>query len=428
MQANLTVRRYDPDASPPRNWDQDYSLEVLDSFTVLDALIQIREEVDGTLTLRAAPAAPRYAGSCGMRVNGRARLACKTRIAELAPNGERLLIEPMGNQPVIKDLVVDLDTFFEQIRRVDPYLQPDSIPEEGEFIASGDSMTNLLGVMNCIMCGACVSDCTVLEVDDRFIGPAALAKAYRFAGDPRDDQTGERLTKLNDEHGGIWDCTRCFQCVEVCPKDVAPMDRIMELRDMAIEAGNRNTSGYRHTESFVNSVRRHGRVDETRLAAWTASAGLTCPGSSKEAPVAINALLKGKLPSPHSAQSRRPQGDQQDRREGRRKVPVKYAFYPGCVARGGAPELYESAMAVLDRLSIETVELTRASCTGAGVLQEKNRKLGDILNVRTLAMAEQLGLPIMTICSTCQGVISQANHAVQTRPEYLAEINAELAG
>ena len=77
---------------------------------------------------------------------------------------------------------------------------------------------------------------------------------------------------------------------------------------------------------------------------------------------------------------------------------MKYAFYPGCVARGGAPELYESAMAVLDRLGIETVELTRASCTGAGVLQEKNRKLGDILNVRTLAMAEQLGLPIMTIC------------------------------
>ena len=106
---------------------------------------------------------------------------------------------------------------------------------------------------------------------------------------------------------------------------------------------------------------------------------------------------------------------------------MKYAFYPGCVARGGAPELYESAMAVLDRLGIETIELTRASCTGAGVLQEKNRKLGDILNVRTLAMAEQLGLPIMTICSTCQGVISQANHAVQTRPAYLEEINAELA-
>ncbi len=106
---------------------------------------------------------------------------------------------------------------------------------------------------------------------------------------------------------------------------------------------------------------------------------------------------------------------------------MKYAFYPGCVARGGAPELYESAIAVMQRLGIETVELTRASCTGAGVLQEKNRRLGDVLNVRTMAMAEQMGLPILTICSTCQGVMSQANHAVQRNPDYLDEINAELA-
>ena len=131
MQANLTVRRYNPDESPPRTWDQDYVLEVQDTFTVLDALIQIREEIDGTLALRCACRAS-ICGSCGMRVNGRARLACKTRIAELAPQGERLLIEPMGNHGVIKDLVVDIDTFFNQIRRVEPYLKPDSIPEQAQ--------------------------------------------------------------------------------------------------------------------------------------------------------------------------------------------------------------------------------------------------------------------------------------------------------
>ncbi len=302
MQANLRVRRYNPDESPPQVRYQEYQLEVLDSFTVLDALIQIREEIDGTLALRCACRAS-ICGSCGMRVNGRARLACKTRIGELAPNGEQLTIEPMGNHPVIKDLVVDIDSFFDQVRRVDPYLQPDAVPEQGEFIASGESMTNLLGVMNCIMCGCCVSDCTVLEVDDRFIGPAALAKAYRFAGDPRDDKTQDRLKKLNDEHGGIWDCTRCFQCVEVCPKDVAPMDRIMEMRDMAIEAGNRNTPGYRHTESFMRSVKKHGRLDETRLAVESIG-WVNLPGLLKEAPVAIKALQKGKLPPilPHKAE------------------------------------------------------------------------------------------------------------------------------
>ncbi len=106
---------------------------------------------------------------------------------------------------------------------------------------------------------------------------------------------------------------------------------------------------------------------------------------------------------------------------------MKFAFYPGCVARGGAPELYESTAAVLERLNIETVELTRAACTGAGVLQEKNQKLGDILNVRTLAMAEEMGLPLMTICSTCQGVIAQADYKVKNDPDYLAEINSVLA-
>ncbi|MBL40237.1 MAG: heterodisulfide reductase [Chloroflexi bacterium] len=102
---------------------------------------------------------------------------------------------------------------------------------------------------------------------------------------------------------------------------------------------------------------------------------------------------------------------------------MKFAFYPGCVARGGTPELLSSSMAVLDKLGIELEELTKAGCTGAGVLQEKNPLLGDSINVRTLAMAEQLGLNIMTLCSTCQGVLSQANLKVKKDNEYLDEIN-----
>lgn len=106
---------------------------------------------------------------------------------------------------------------------------------------------------------------------------------------------------------------------------------------------------------------------------------------------------------------------------------MKFAFYPGCVARGAGPELFDSAVAVMERLGIKWVEMHGAACTGAGVLQEKNQKLGDTLNVRTLAMAEKMGLPILTICSTCQGVISQADHRVRRDPEYLAEVNATLA-
>ena len=106
---------------------------------------------------------------------------------------------------------------------------------------------------------------------------------------------------------------------------------------------------------------------------------------------------------------------------------MKYAFFPGCVSRGGCPELYPAAKLICQRLGIELQEMPGASCTGAGVLQEKNQFLGDTLNARTFAMAEELGLPIMTICSTCQGVMSQANHRMKTDPEYLAQINVHLA-
>ena len=105
---------------------------------------------------------------------------------------------------------------------------------------------------------------------------------------------------------------------------------------------------------------------------------------------------------------------------------MKYAFFPGCVSKGACPELYQSVMQVYPQLGIDLEEMTTASCTGAGVLQEKDEKLGDVLNARTFALAEQQGLSIMTICSTCQGVMSQANHRLTTRPKYLQEINEIL--
>ena len=305
MQSKIKVSRYDPETMDvgQRRWDE-FELDIHPSATVLDALIQIREDVDGTLALRCACRAS-ICGSCGMRVNGDAKLVCKTRIADIAGEGETIVVEPMGNQTVIKDLVVTLDTFFDKIRQVDPYLQPGAEPDQGEFLTSNDSMVNLLTAMNCIMCGACVSDCTVLEVDEAFIGPAALAKAWRFVEDPRDDQRDDRLKELNDFDGGIWDCTRCFKCVEVCPKDVAPMERIMEMREMAIQTGNRNTSGYRHTESFNKSVKKQGRLDEARLA--VESAGYTnIPRLIDLAEIGVKSIFKGKMPPivPHKAENR----------------------------------------------------------------------------------------------------------------------------
>ncbi|NQW16563.1 MAG: succinate dehydrogenase iron-sulfur subunit [Chloroflexi bacterium] len=295
LKANLRVQRFDPESERPETFYQDYEVEVEDWFTVLDALIKIREEIDGTLSLRCACRAS-ICGSCAMRVNGQAKLVCKTKLDSVWSPGETVIIDPPGNMPVITDLVADFKPFWDKIRQVQPYLQPTGPEPVAEYLAPNEDMVHLAGVMNCIMCGACVSDCTVLEVDDRFIGPAALAKAYRFVADPRDGKKKERLEALNGDTG-IWDCTRCMQCVEVCPKDVAPMERIMVMRDQAIEEGFSGTVGARHTESVYNSVKRSGRLNETRLAIESVGV-MNIPGQLAMAPVGVRALLKGKMPSP----------------------------------------------------------------------------------------------------------------------------------
>ena len=297
MDVTLRVRRLDPETEEPAPFWQDYVVSIEDNATVLDALIKVREEDDGTLSLRCSCRSS-ICGSCAMRINGHAGLACKTQAAAVLQEGNVITVEPAGNMPVIKDLVVDFDLFWDKINQVEPYLQPQGPEPEQEYVVSNESMRHLSSVTSCIMCGACVSDCTVLEVDPTFLGPAALAKAYRFTADPRDgDANGvsrDRLERLN-EPSGMWDCTRCLECVQACPKGVAPMDRIMALRDQAIGAGFRDTIGARHAEAFSESVEHSGWLDELRLV--PKSLGMTnVSGMLGMAPLAIQALTHGKMP------------------------------------------------------------------------------------------------------------------------------------
>jgi len=294
MKVRLNVKRTDPESGSQR-YDK-YELEAPESTTLLDALIQIREYHDGTLGLRCSCRSA-ICGSCAMRVDGRARLACRAKVIALTRGDEshELNVEPMGNMPVIKDLIVDQELFFSKVRQVDPYIQPSAPPPEGEeYRVPNESMLDLTHVMNCIMCGACVSDCTVLEVDKNFIAPAALAKAYRVTADPRDDKTHERLRELS-EYSGIWDCTRCNMCVEVCPKGVAPMNRILQLREMAIEAGITNNAGARHTNIFTKSVIDGGRLNEVWMV--PGSVGMfNIPRMTTETIGALRMLRVGKIP------------------------------------------------------------------------------------------------------------------------------------
>ncbi len=222
----LKIWRYDAETGEKEL--KRYELEAPDWVTLLDVLDLIKDQQDGSLAYRKS-CRMMICGSCGMRMDGAAVLACKTRMYDIAKAGHEPVIAPMGNLPVLKDLVVDMDPFWAKIRAVKPWLDPgyDEVAEK-ERIASQQQMNVIHKEALCIMCGCCVSECNSMESDPEFLGPAALAKGMRFVGDPRDHADIERLNSYNEEHG-IWDCTRCYFCNERCPKGVDPRDAIAKL-------------------------------------------------------------------------------------------------------------------------------------------------------------------------------------------------------
>src|SRR5215207_7475358 len=267
----IRVRRFDPESGQAAYW-QDFNVDLEPERSVLDAILRAKWDEDGSLAIRCSCQAA-ICGSCGVRINGKSALACNTKLGEALERAEkygfdRIVVEPMGNMPVIKDLIVDMDAVhWKKVQRVVPWLLPDGPPPEREYVVPAESMIDVTQAMACIHCGACVSDCLSLEVDPVFIGPAALAKAYRFVGDPRDGQHKERLTDLAEDPHGIYDCTHCFSCIEVCPKGVAPMDQIMRLRRRAtrdFDIKDQN-NGQRHEHAFTNIIRKKGTLDERKL-------------------------------------------------------------------------------------------------------------------------------------------------------------------
>ena len=306
----LKIRRYDPESAQTAYWEN-FTVELAPERSVLDGILQARNDQDGSIGIRCSCQAA-ICGSCGVRINGKSRLACNTKIGEAAETAEKrgtgaIVVEPMGNMPVLKDLIVDMDAVhWKKVQRVVPWLLPAGEPPEREYIVPAEAMIDVTQSMACIHCGACVSACLSLEVDPEFVGPAALAKAYRFVGDPRDAQAEERLRDLAEDPHGIYDCTHCFACVEVCPKDVAPMNQIMRLRrratsDYGIKDSN---SGYGHEHAFVNLIEKYGTLHESQLLPRSFGQGSLIrsqldPHSLKQLaasfPTVINGLKSGKV-------------------------------------------------------------------------------------------------------------------------------------
>lgn len=296
MEAIFRIQRFDPETDKrPRH--QDLDLALADGATILDGLTQIKDQMDGTLSYRRSCRSA-ICGSCAVRVNGQAMLACKTQIEPHLRDGV-VRVAPLGNMRVIKDLIVDMTPFWQQMRGIQPWLatRPALLGEgaERENIVSREQVEPLFKPAQCVMCAACYSDCNVVDVDKAFAGPAALAKGYRFVADVRDNTPGERIMRMSGAKA-TWQCSRCYACVEVCPKHVAPLDCISLLRGKTIEAGVTETAGARHVEAFVELVKNTGRLNEVLLPLKTR--GFDTKALLSMAPIAVRMLIKGKMPLP----------------------------------------------------------------------------------------------------------------------------------
>ncbi|HEY5194020.1 MAG TPA: succinate dehydrogenase/fumarate reductase iron-sulfur subunit [Solirubrobacteraceae bacterium] len=305
-QFTLRMRRYDPESGEAPYWDE-HTIELEPHRSVLEGILQAKAKFDGSIGIRCSCRAA-ICGSCGVRINGEPGLACHTHLdhARASSKDGVIEVEPMGNMPVIKDMIVDMDAVhWKKVQRVTPWLIAKQPVPEREYIVDRESMVDITQSMACIQCGACVSDCLAMEVDPGFIGPAALAKAYRFVGDPRDDEQRERLIDLSEDPQGIFDCTHCFKCVEACPKDVNPMGQIMRLRRIAgaDQHINDQNNGHRHEETVVTLIKDYGLLHEAEMIprsyggnSWF---GKFHPAAGKELlsslPVAVRGVMKRKM-------------------------------------------------------------------------------------------------------------------------------------
>ncbi|MFM9135566.1 MAG: succinate dehydrogenase iron-sulfur subunit [bacterium] len=220
------IRRYIPETDEEPHWET-YVVSVYPTDRVLDALMKIKGEQDGTLTFRRS-CGHGICGSDAMRINGRNRLACKTLIKDLGTSGE-IVVEAIKGLPLEKDLVVDMEPFFDAYKAVKPYLITDGHEPSKERLQSAEERAAFDDTTKCILCAACTTSCPVYWTDGDYFGPAAIVAAHRFIFDSRDAGTEERLEILNDREG-VWRCRTTFNCSEACPRGIEVTQAIQQVK------------------------------------------------------------------------------------------------------------------------------------------------------------------------------------------------------
>jgi succinate dehydrogenase / fumarate reductase iron-sulfur subunit len=289
------VFRFNKDTDYLPHYDT-FVLEVGKDELVLDVMNKIKWEYDGSFSYRRS-CRHGICGSCAVKVNGKPTLACKDNVLELSKLfGDELVIEPQDIKRAYKDMVIDKSNFWEKHDKVKPYLVADIVehPQE-ENIVSQEEAEQLDEADYCIACGSCFYACPAVEANEDYLGPMALTKAWRFNSDVRDKAVDERLEILQEPNVGIWDCVKCNECAEACPKEINPIDKITKLHQQTFQKDKHlKNVAVRHAVGFKWSIKKHGILDEGELVRY--SEGNI--GVMKHIPEAIAMYKRGKIVMP----------------------------------------------------------------------------------------------------------------------------------
>lgn len=292
---NFKVFRYNKEVDKLPYYES-YSFDVAQDEVVLDILNKIKWEKDGSFSYRRS-CRHGICGSCAIKVNNKPVLSCKERVFDLIEIfGYELVFEPQDMKQAIKDMVVDKERFWHKYSSVKPYLtaEIDAHPKS-EYIISESEADKLDEADYCIQCGNCFYACPAVQANGDYIGPAALLKAFRFNADIRDIAKRDRLDIVNQEGKGVWDCVKCYECAEACPKDLSPIDKITKLHNQIFEENMATDNvATRHAVGFKDSIKKHGFLDEGELVRY--SEGNL--GVLKHVPEALHMFKNGKLIMP----------------------------------------------------------------------------------------------------------------------------------
>ena len=230
MEVTLRILRYNPERDKKPHYET-YKVEGEDNDQVLDLLNQVKWYQDGTLSYRRS-CAHGICGSDAMRINGKNLLACKVLVKDV---GKKITIEPILGLPIVKDLIVDMEPFFEHYRSVMPYFVNDEPAPSGERLQSPEERKRFDDTTKCILCAACTTSCPSYWASGEYVGPAAMVQAHRFIFDTRDRASAERLKILNNRMG-VWRCHDIYNCTLACPREIEITTALGEIK-MAITTG-----------------------------------------------------------------------------------------------------------------------------------------------------------------------------------------------